>query len=226
MLMRSAFSILLLLISGLTQAKEYGTYDPKKIVTITETAAGKTFGIDAAYLDQMVNDLASHAKNYPPKFDTAEDKARATNDVKVLAGMLEILVSKPPIDNGLLLRAAFLNSLGHNLQVSGAADKANAMFQALIKATPTDLRANLMYGNFLGSAGKAKEALPYLEKALSLGANEAAYSIAVSNIALGNKTKAIESLELYLKGNPKDQTALRLLDAIRQGKIEVKKTAN
>jgi ribosomal protein S11 len=68
--------------------------------------------------------------------------------------------------------------------------------------------------------------LPYLEKALSLGANEAAYSIAVSNIALGNKPKAIESLELYLKGNPKDQSALRLLDAIRQGKIEVKKTSN
>jgi len=62
---------------------------------LQETPAGKKYGFDSAYLDQMLNDLSTHAQNYPPQFDTLQDKQRATQDVQALSGILDILINVP-----------------------------------------------------------------------------------------------------------------------------------
>lgn len=115
----------------------------------------------------MLNDLAAHAKNYPPQFDTPQDRQRATQDVKVISGMLDTLVNVPNPTPDLLLRAAHLGSMGHNLEIPGAADKANALFLRLPQLEPAHPRGNYLYGTFLAGAGKPREALLYLEKALA-----------------------------------------------------------
>lgn len=80
-----------------------------------------------------------------------------------------------------------------------------------------------MYGTFLAGAGKPGDALPYLEKALSVGVGDAAYTIAMTHLALGDKERALKSLADYKRSNPGDADADKLIDAIRSGKIELKK---
>jgi tetratricopeptide (TPR) repeat protein len=213
---------LLLLASG-ASAKEYGTYDPKRTLTVTETPSGKKYGFDLAYLDQMLADLASHASDYPPRFDTPQDRQRATQDVKTLSGMLDVLINVPSPNPDLLVRAARLNSIGHNLEIPGAAEKADANFNKLLAIAPADPRTNYLYGMFLAGSARSKEALPYLERALAGGINHAGYAIGMTHLALGDNSQALKYLEDYKRRQPGDKDVDQLIDAVRSGRIEIKR---
>jgi tetratricopeptide (TPR) repeat protein len=206
------------------QAKEYLSLDPKRMLTVAETPAGKKYGLDLAYLDRMLNNLEAHARNYPPKFDNPQDRQRAVQDVKILSGMLDTLINPPAADPGLLARAAYLNSMGHNLDIAGSTEKTNSIFRRLLAAAPADPRGNYLYGTFLAGAGKPKEALPYLEKALAGGVIDAAYTIGVTYLALGEKARALENLEEYQRRKPSDENVGMIIEAIRNGKIEFRKS--
>ncbi len=219
----SILTLLLLLSFSVSHAKEYGNYDPKRTLTVSESPTGKKYGFDTSYLDQMLNDLALHAKNYPPIFDTPQDRQRAIQDVKTLSGMLDILINEPTANPELLRRAGFLNSIGHNLDIPGSAEKTLSIFQRLLATVPSDPQGNFMYGTFLAGAGKPKEALPYLKKALAVGVTDAAYAIGMTYLTLGDKKRALENLEAYRKRKPTDGNVDKLIQAIREGKVEFKR---
>jgi len=219
------FILTALLALTVSHAKEYGNYEPKRILAVTETPSGKSYGIDVPYLDQMLNDLSLHAKNYPPQFDTPQDQQRATQNVVMLSGMLDILINGPAANPELLIRAGLLNSIGHNLDISGSAEKATGIFQRILTATPSDPKGNFLFGTFLARAGKPKEALPYLEKARAVGVADADYAIGMTYLSLGEKDRALENLEAYKRRNPNDGNIDKLIDAIRNGKIEFKKSS-
>ena len=166
-------------------------------------------------------DLSAHARSYPPQFDTPQDKQRATEDVKALSGMLDVLINVPDPDLKLLTLAGDVNSIGHNLDIPGSAQKANSVFRRLLAAAPSDPRGNYMYGTFLAGVGKPKEALPYLERALSLGVIDAAYTIGMTHLALGDKEQALKNLDDYKQRKPNDGRVDQLIDAIRNGKMEI-----
>ena len=210
----------------IANAKEYGNYDLKRLLTVTEMPSGKKYGFDGAYLDQILNDLSAHAKNYPPQFDTPQDQQRASQDVKTLSGMLDTLINSPTPNIELLVRAGHLNSIGHNLKIPGMAEKANSIFLRLLTAAPSDPRGNYMYGTFLAGTGKPKEALPFLEKALSVGVVDAAYTIGMTYLTLGDKEQALKNLEDYKRRKPSDGSIDKLIDAIRNGKIEIKRSTS
>ncbi len=216
-------TIFVLLLATTASAKEYGSYDPKRLLMVSETPSGKQYNFDGAYLDLMLNDLSAHAKNYPPQFDTPQDKQRATQDVKTLSGMLDVLINVPTPNPELLVRAAHINSMGHNLDVAGAAEKANSIFQKLLTDFPSNPRGNYMYGTFLAGVGKPREALPYLEKALAIGVVDAAYAIGMVHLALGDKEQALKNLQDYKRRKPSDTSVDQLIDVIRNGKIEVQR---
>jgi predicted Zn-dependent protease len=216
-------TVAFLLVFSIASAREYEHYDLKRLTTVSETPSGKKYGFDGAYLDQMLNGLSAHAKNYPPQFDTPQDKQRATQDVRALSGMLDVLINVPAPNPELLVRAGYLNSLGHNLDIAGSAEKASSIFQRLLAAVPSDPRGNYMYGTFLAGVGKPKEALPYLGKALAVGVSDAAYAIGMVYVALGDKQQALKNLENYKRRNPNEKNVEKLIDAIRNGKIDLKR---
>lgn len=211
---------------SLAYGKEYGHYDTKKMLTVSESPSGKKYGIAVEYLDQMLRDLATHVQNYPPQFDTPEDQKRAVHDVKMLSGMVDIMTNGPSPHTGLLWRAGFINSMGHNLDISGSAEKASTYFQKFLTVTPDDPRGNYMYGTFLAGARQPKKALPYLNKALSLGFTTAAYALGMTYFSLGDKEKALENLESYQRSNPDDPNTARIIDAIRSGKLKLNSSPN
>ncbi len=81
-----------------------------------------------------------------------------------------------------------------------------------------------MYGTLLAGVGKPKEALPYLEKALAVGVADAAYAIGIAYLTLGDKERALRNLEDYKARNPGDTSVDKLMDAIRNGKVEFKRS--
>jgi tetratricopeptide (TPR) repeat protein len=76
----------------------------------------------------------------------------------------------------------------------------------------------------LEGAGKPKEALTYLEKARSLGVVDAVYSIGMTYLGLGDKEQALKNLEDFKRRTPNDSSINELIEAIRNGKIEFKKS--
>ena len=54
------------------------------------------------------------------------------------------------------------------------------------------------------------------------GSVNADYWLGLSYQLTGDKAKAVENLESYIKRMPNDENAARVLDAIRNGKVEVK----
>jgi predicted Zn-dependent protease len=213
-------------IFSFAEAKDYGHYnlkhDLKRIITVSDTTSEKQTSIHLDSLDQILTDLSSHARSYPPTFDTSKDRERAVEDVKTLSVLLDVLVNGPNPHPKLLLRAGFLNSMGHNLDIPGTAEKANSNFQRLLTISPSDPHVNYHYGTFLAGTAKPREALPYLEKAFAAGVRDAAYGLGMTYLVLGDKHKAIEHLEAYRQHRPQDDVVAKLIDDIRNGRFEIK----
>jgi hypothetical protein len=217
------FSVALALVAVLGQAKEYGHYDIRSIFSISEAADGQhsvTFNLPS--LDHILDDVGAHAGTYPPHFDSIDDRQRAEHDVTGIASLLDPLADKFSRNTELLLRLGYLHTLGHNLDLAGSDKKAIAAFTALLALSPDDRRGNLRYGMFLAGTTKVADAIPYLEKAKSLGVLAADYPLGMAYIGLGNNAKALENLESYSRRVPGDENAVKIIDAIRRGNVEIK----
>ena len=205
-------------------AYEYAHYDIKKVVTVTQAAAPEkpSATVNIAYLSLILDDLSRHASTYPPHFESADDRKRAEHDVIAISGMLDPLADNFAHNPDLLMRLALLHAFGHNLDVPDSSQKAVAAFTALLKLQPDDPMANYRYGVFLASTTKSRDGIPFLEKAKSLGVVNAEYWLGLSYRLAGDKAKAVDNLEDYTKRFPTDANAARMLDAIRNDKVETK----
>lgn len=211
--------LLLTLTSPMAYAIGYPGYDPQKILTVSENVSGqKVYGLDMRYLDRMLGDLSRHAGRYPPSFDSTEQKQRAVKDLKALSGMLGLLLKDGKPNPQILFRSAITNRMGHNLDIPGAAEKAEQQFQAFLQIEPDAPQGNYQFGIFLAETGRPERGLPYLEKALALGLEEANYSLGMAYLGMGNKQEAIVRLKAYLKERPNDKSALGLIKAIEAGR--------
>jgi len=219
-----AYAVLLLSLVSLTvAAAEYGHYDLKKVVSLSETTPGKPSAtINMPLFVEVLNDLGSHAGTYPVHFDNGDDRQRAEHDVALLSSVLDTIADNFN-DRSILLRLALLHSVGHNLDIPGSGEKAVAVFDNVLAKWPNDPQANYRYGLFLASTVKYGDAaIPRLEKAKSLGVVDADYTLGLTYLSLGEKEKAITNLKSYTARVPGDENAARILDAAINGKIETK----
>jgi tetratricopeptide (TPR) repeat protein len=206
-----------------TLDREYGYYELAKLVSVTEAAPGKSsVTVNLNYFTRLVEDLERHAGRYPPHFEFADDRQRAERDITAISKMLDPLTDNFSKNPQMLLRLALLHAAGHNLDVPDSAPKAIADFDKLLSLTPDDPQANYRYGSFLAATTRKGEGIPLLEKAKRLGVPEADYWLGLSYQLVGDKAKAMESLETYTKHAPNDQQAAVLLQAIRDDKFEIK----
>src|SRR5262245_3890013 len=202
---------------------EYGDYDARKCQKVAKPEDGKE-PLDLKCVDGIMDDLAKHAKGFPPNFRSKKEQERAERDVKMLSAMFAPIAAKDDAEVEILLRAGFLNSMGHNLDIEGSAEKAINYFERLLKKEPDHVKGNYLYGIFLASTAKyQKESVKYLEKAYQFGIQDAAYTLGFVHLILGDKHKSLKFLEAYVRSNPDDERAKRLLENIKSGKGEVKR---
>lgn len=225
----AALLLLLTLTSPMAYAIGYPEYDPQRILTVSEDASGqKIFGLDMRYLDRMLGDLSRHAGRYPPNFDSPGQKQRAIQDLNALSGMLGLLLKDGKPNPQILFRSAITNRMAHNLDISGASEKAGQQFQSLLLIEPNAPLGNFQYGVFLAETGSAERSIPFLEKALSLGVDEANYTLGMAHLSLGNKAEALSRLNAYSKSNPGDESVKELIKAIKsdQGISALSRSSN
>ncbi len=218
--MKVLVTILLLLTLSIPMAYAagYPGHDPQKILTVSENASGqKAYGLDMRYLDRMLGDLSRHAGRYPPSFDSTEQKQRAIQDLHALSGMLGLLLKDGKPNPKILFRSAMANRMGHNLDIPGAAEKAEQQFQALLQIEPDAPQGNYQFGIFLAETGRVERSMPYLEKALALGLEETNYSLGMAYLGMGNKGEALARLNVYLKHMPNDNSVQKLIQVIEKG---------
>lgn len=203
-----------------SKEKLYGHYDPMRIL---HTFDNGRHSLDMRYLDTMIADLIVNAGSYPVRFDSVYDRQRAAKDAWQLSGMLDILVKDPKPMPDILLRSGIVNSIGHNLDIKGAPERASEAFEKLLAIDSSHAQGNYWYGVFLSGSGRPKMSLPFLRKAISAGVTDAYYTMGLTVLSLGEKDKALEYLETYRQKKPGDTRATVLIEKIRNGKIPIMK---
>lgn len=208
---------------GYLFAASYGNYDVRKIVSVREDVNGKKQAdVDIGYLDKITSDLSTHAENYPPRFDNDEDKNKARKDIEQLVHVLGVLKDGGG-DKEIMVRAAHIYSIAHNLDIKDAAEKAKGVYSQLVSRYPDNSNIAYKYGVFLAGIGLLDESMPYLNMALSAGILDANFSIGMIYIARGDKEKALTYLKKYIAINPKDVNASRIVEAIGSGNVKVQR---
>ena len=206
---------------------EYGHYDLARVISINGASTrDRRATVNMPYLGRILDDLNSHVGVWPPQFDSAEDRRRAEHDVSALSNMLDTFVEDHSVGSPLILRLALLHAYGHNLDIPGSGEAAEELFIALLKLTPDDPQANYSFGVFYAQTdAKRASGIPYLEKARSLGVQNADYWLGVIHLSLGESAKATAELTSYTRRVPADLSAAKMLEAVRNGTFGVKPNA-
>ena len=202
--------LILLLLPARLLAQEYGHFDLSKVMDVSEKDGQFRAEISFSYLDRVLQDLQSHAMDYPPRFDSVKDRKRAEADVRKLDLMLGVVLKQEGSPD-LLWRAAQLSTMAYALDMPGAAQRAEVLFAQLLELKPKDGRAEYRYGLFLASKGEQERAKVHLEKALTLGMMEAEFSLGQVLRGLGQHEEAQRYLNHYHITHPDDERVANLL---------------
>ena len=223
---KTALAATLLLACATVFAKPYPKYDVVKSVLHDQ-------GFDGDAADKIREDLADHAGEYPPKFDNEADRKRAEKDAVTLArlysGLLEqkIVTEKQPEQYRSVLHSiARLSWIAHNLDVPGAAAKADQHYRLLLAALPQKQRAGMRseYGGFLASVGQTDAAVKMLNEAVQGGSDRSRLPLGMALLSQEKKAESLKQLRAYAKKCPQDERAAKFIDAVENGRFEVKRT--
>lgn len=197
----------------------------REVLTLEKDGSGKAKAkLDGAKLEAVLDDLGSHARNYPPTFRDDRERRLAERDLKDLSKMFSLLLDpkRESADVELLLLAGQAEAMGHNLDLAGASDRAVGYFERLLKLSPDHALGHLHYGMHLaGTAKGQKDGIVHLEKAAALGVVLAHRGLGIAHLILGDRGKSAAHLKQWLAKNPTDEASKRMLEAIESGaKIE------
>ena len=217
--------ILVLFGPALLHAEQEKKYKLEECFLVTENTDGeKSYSVDIEVIDHFINRIATHAKEYPPRFENDMQKMQKERDLRALIDVLKIILEGRPDDPEILLRSGFAHSMGHNLDFEGSDQKAINMFKQLLEKHPNHPRGNYYYGMFLAStATKQRESLPYLEKAVELGFNDAIYTLGLVNISQGNNESGLQYLRKWVKLHPDDDRAKKIIEAVSNDRVRYHK---
>ncbi len=206
---------------GLLAAEDW-KYDIRdSLVEKTDEKGNKSYSVDMNVIDYYINRISVHAKEYPPKFESEEQRKNISDKLSILIKTLEIFGKNQQRNPEILARSAFVNSMGHNLDFENASKNAKLQYEKLLKLVPDSPLANYQYGMFLSGTSKYHfDGIPYLEKALSLGQDDARYTLGLLYFQKGEKDKGMKMLEEYSKSNPKNKHVKKTIKAIKNGTLK------
>lgn len=223
---KTALAATLLLACATVFAKPYPKYDVVKSVLHDQ-------GFDGDAADKIREDLADHAGEYPPKFDNEADRKRAEKDAVTLArlysGLIEqkIVTEKQPEQYRFVLHSiARLSWIAHNLDVPNAAAYADQHYRMLLAVVPQKQRAGMQgeYGGFLASVGQTDAAVKMLNEAVQGGSDRSRLPLGMALLSQGKKAESLKQLRAYAKKYPQDERTAKFIDAVENGRFEVKRT--
>ena len=180
--------------------------------------------VDITEIDDFLQLVEGKARHYPPRFTDRKERRGFESKLKELTLQLDTLASQPNASFDVLIRAFKASVLARNLDLGSVyTTKSLDYAQRILKINKDDAEANFWFGFALSEGGGHREAMPYLDKAMKGGVQEAYLSATNNYIALEQKKNAVQTLKTYKAKYPQEaEVADRLIIEIeKQGRWNV-----
>ena len=209
------------------------TLDQNKLIvpTVNNNARSLKFAvlageneIDITEIDDFLQLVEGKARHYPPRFSERQERRGFEAKLKELTQQLDTLAANENASFDILLRAFKASVMARNLDLGSVYTTRSLNYaQRILKINQEDAEANFWFGFGLSEGGGHREAIPYLDKAMKAGVQEAYLSAANNYIAMEQKKNAIQTLKNYKIKYPQEaEVADRLIAEIeKQGRWNV-----
>ena len=185
--------------------------------------------VDITEIDDFLQLVEGKARHYPPRFTERQERKGFELKLKEVTQQLDTLASKDNASFDVLVRAFKASVMARNLDLGSVyTTKSLAYAQRILKINQEDPEANFWFGFALSEGGGQREAMPYLDKAMKAGVQEAYLATANNYIAMEQKKNAVQTLKNYkLKYQQEAEVADRLINEIeKQGRWNVWQVLN
>lgn len=181
--------------------------------------AGKN-ELDVTEIDDFLQLVEGKARHYPPQFAERQERRGYQTKLKEITQKLDTLAEQPNASLDVLTRAFKASVMARNLDMGTAyTTKSLSYAQRILAIHPDDPETNFWFGFGLSEGGGQREAIPYLNKAMKGGIQEAYLSTANNYLWLEQKNNAIQTLKNYkIKYPDEAQVVDRLISEINSGK--------
>ena len=144
--------------------------------------------VDITEIDDFLQLVEGKARHYPPRFTERQERKGFELKLKEVTQQLDTLASKDNASFDVLVRAFKASVMARNLDLGSVyTTKSLAYAQRILKINQEDPEANFWFGFALSEGGGQREAMPYLDKAMKAGVQEAYLATANNYIAMEQK---------------------------------------
>lgn len=189
------------------------------LVGTSSTLAG-TEAFTLATIDSQTAPIVAHVQNYPPHFDSDEQRATMEKQLHRLVNLLKQARDAYPKDRDIAKRYALVNALGHNLDFQGSAEAAIEAYEGLLQSNPDDGETQFRYGGFLAGTQLFEKSIPHLHRAIHLRQSDAHFTLAFVYVKSNQPKLALEEFRAFLSTNPENQTAQRMVQRLESGETK------
>ncbi len=185
--------------------------------------------VDITEIDDFLQLVEGKARHYPPRFTERQERKGFELKLKEVTQQLDTLASKDNASFDVLVRAFKASVMARNLDLGSVyTTKSLAYAQRILKINQEDPEANFWFGFALSEGGGQREAMPYLDKAMKSGVQEAYLATANNSLAMEQKKNAVQTLKNYKLKYPQEaEVADRLINEIeKQGRWNVWQVLN
>ena len=180
--------------------------------------------IDITEIDDFLQLVEGKARHYPPRFSERQERRGFEAKLKEVTQQLDTLAANENASFDILMRAFKASVMARNLDLGSIYTTRSLNYaQRILKINQEDAEANFWFGFGLSEGGGHREAIPYLDKAMKAGVQEAYLSAANNYIAMEQKKNAVQTLKNYKIKYPQEaEVADRLIAEIeKQGRWNV-----
>ena len=176
--------------------------------------------IDVTEIDDFLQLVEGKARHYPPRFTERQERKGYEVKLKEITHKLDALAEKPNASMDILTRAFKASVMARNLDLGTAyTSKSLTYAQRILAINPNDPETNFWFGFGLSEGGGQREAIPYLDKAIKGGVQEAYLSAANNFLWLEQKINALQTLKNYKINYPDEPEVVdRLIQEVESGK--------
>ena len=176
--------------------------------------------VDVTEIDDFLQLVEGKARHYPPRFTERQERKGYEAKLREITQKLDALAEKPNASLDVLTRAFKASVMARNMDLGTAyTTKSLNYAQRILAISPNDPETNFWFGFGLSEGGGQREAIPYLDKAIKGGVQEAYLSAANNFLWLEQKKNAIQTLKNYKVKYPDEaEVADRLISEVESGK--------
>lgn len=176
--------------------------------------------VDVTEIDDFLQLVEGKARHYPPRFTERQERKGYEAKLREITQKLDALAENPNASLDVLTRAFKASVMARNMDLGTAyTTKSLNYAQRILAISPNDPETNFWFGFGLSEGGGQREAIPYLDKAIKGGVQEAYLSAANNFLWLEQKKNAIQTLKNYKVKYPDEAEVVdRLISEVESGK--------